>query len=72
MLAAFFASIGNVITEMFGVVGQALNGGVNLIYETTESGGHLTNFGILVTIPVGAGLIWLAYTILRSLLTLRR
>lgn len=73
MLSAFFGSVGTVVTEALSVVGSALTGAVNLIYDATanEGAGALTNFGILVSIPVGAGLLWVAYRIIRNCITIR-
>lgn len=73
MLSAFFTSVGSAITEILGVVGDALGGGVSLIYDATanEGAGALTNFGVLVSIPVAAGIVWVGYHILKRCLTLR-
>lgn len=73
MLSAFFGSVANTVTEILSVVGNALSGGVNLIFDSTANSGAgaLTNFGVLVSIPVGAGIVWVAYRILKRCLTLR-
>ena len=73
MLAAFFGSVASAITEMLTCVGDALSGGVNLIYDSTANSGAgaLTGFGILVSIPVAAGLVWVAYHVLKRCITIR-
>jgi len=73
MLSAFFSSVGDVIINVLGCIGDALGGGVSLIYDQTANSGAgaLTNFGILVSIPVGAGIVWVGYHILKRCLTLR-
>lgn len=73
MMSAFFASVGEAITNILATVGEALGGGVGLIYDATanNNAGALTNFGILVSIPVGAGIVWCGYHILKRCLTLR-
>lgn len=67
MLAAFFSSVSDFITNALTCIGQALGGGVGLIYDGTK----LTDFGILVSIPVGAGLLWVGYHVLRRCITVR-
>lgn len=73
MLSELFGKVTEAITDIFGAVGAGLNGGVNLIYDSTanQGAGALTNFGILVTIPMAAGLVWVAYHVLKRCITVR-
>lgn len=69
MISALFTEIGNVITSFAGVIGNGFSSIIALFWDSTlnTGAGGLTTLGILSLVPMGLGLVWFAYKVIRNL-----
>lgn len=71
MVNAIFSQIGSVVSAMVGTLKTALEGVIDLIWDSTanSNAGGLTTFGTLMLIGVGVGLVYFAFRLIRGLAT---
>lgn len=72
MISALFTEIGNVITSFAGVIGNGFTNIIGLFWDSSlGTSGGLTTLGILSLIPMGLGLVWFAFKMVRRLFKAR-
>lgn len=70
MISAIFGAISSTITQMVDAIGSVLTNVVSLIYTTGDNGG-LTDFGTLVLMASGVGLVYWGFKVIRGLVKVR-
>jgi len=64
MLSALFTQIGLAVTSVVTLLGDAFDGAIGLIYDGTV----VTDFGVLMLISAGVGLVFFAFRFITRLL----
>lgn len=75
MVSNIFQTIGEAITNFAQVLGNGFTNLIQLFYITTPAEGQtagLTPLGILMLIGAGVGIVYWAFTLVRSLISVRR
>ena len=70
MIESIFSTVGSAITEFASVIGNGFTGIISLFYNSTTSA--LTPLGELMLIGVGVGLVYMAFRMIKNLISLRR
>lgn len=69
-ISDIFAEVTSAITAFIGSLGQAMTSVTSLFWDATANSGagEFTFLGVLILIGVGAGLVYLAYRVIKGLL----